>query len=144
MVLGYLVFGGGGFGKVAGGKRLGKGMSSYQVFRGALDFFATHDFFGTPIAMKNTLTGAASAEGKRIPIEEFTASAKAVFVEPMGAINLLAGVEEGVIQALAHEAKVSLVQLNGDEGEAEGEDIFDGVFLRNLRAGEVRYDAVFR
>lgn len=143
MVLGYLVFGGGGLGKVEGGKRLGKGMSSYQVFRGALDFFAKHDFAGTPVFMKNTLPSA--GEIKRIPQEEFTSEgARAVFVEPTGSVNLLAGVEEGVLQLMMQEAKTTLAMLDGVEGDGEGEDVFDGVFLRDLKSGVVRFDLVFR
>lgn len=142
MVLGYLVFGGGGLGKVEGGKRLGKGMSSYQVFRGALDFFAKHDFFGSSVFMKNTLVSAGDA--KKIPQEEFTSAGGAVFVEPTGSVNLLAGVEQGVLQLMMQEAKTTLVMLDSEEGEGEGEDVFDGVFLRDLKSGVVRFDLVFR
>ena len=144
MVLGYLVFGGGGLGKVEGGKRLGKGMSSYQVFRGALDFFAKHDFASTPVFMKNTLTSAGEAASKRIPQDEFSNVGAPVFVEPTGCVNLLAGVEAGVLQLMAQEAQTTLVMLDGEEGEGEGEDVFEGVFLRDLKSGVVKFDLVFR
>jgi len=145
MVLGYLVFGGGGLGKVEGGKRLGKGMSSYQVFRGALDFFAKHDFFETPVFMKNTNTNSNDAV-KKIPQEEFTSGGGGggVFVEPTGSVNLLAGVEQGVLELMKQEAKTTLVMLDGEEGEGEGEDVFEGVFLRDLKSGVTRFDLVFR
>jgi U3 small nucleolar RNA-associated protein 22 len=144
MVLGYLVFGGGGLGKVEGGKRLGKGMSSYQIFRGVLTFIDEHDWSKTPVFMKNTV--ASGNEGKKIAPEDFTSGGafKAVFVEPTGAVNLLAGVEEGVVQMLGHEAKVTLSLLDGEEGEGEGEDIFEGAFLRDLKGAQLRYDLVFR
>lgn len=144
MVLGYLVFGGAGLGKVEGGKRLGKGMSSYQVFRGALDFFAKHDFASTPVYMKNTLTSAGDAAAKRIPQDEFANLGSAVFVEPTGSVNLLAGVEQGVLELMTQEAKTTLVLLDGEEGEGEGEDVFEAVFLRDLQSGVVKYDLVFR
>lgn len=143
MVLGYLVFGGGGLGKVEGGKRLGKGMSSYQVFRGALDLFAKHDFFQTPVFMKNTLASS-TTDAKKIPQEEFTSGEGAVFVEPTGSVNLLAGVEQGVLQLMKQEAKTTLVMLDSEEGEGEGEDVFEGVFLRDLKSGVTRFDLVFR
>lgn len=143
MVLGYLVFGGGGLGKVEGGKRLGRGMSSYQIFRGVLDFFVAHNWLQTPIFMKNAVATGAEPKGKIAP-EEFTKVFKAVFVEPTGAVNLLAGVEEGVVQMLGHEARIALSLLDGEEGEGEGEDIFEGTFLRDLKGGQLKYDLIFR
>lgn len=50
-LIGYLVFGDNG--KNRGNKKpLGRGLSSYQLFRGALDFLAHHDFESQPVFMK--------------------------------------------------------------------------------------------
>lgn len=142
MVLGYLV-NGGGMGKVEGNRRITRGMSSYQAFRGVLDFFAHHDFTKVPIFMKNTL--AAPEDVKTIPAEDWAAAGfAAVFVEPVGAVNLLAGVERGVLQVMGLDASTTLAMLDVEEGEAEGEDVFEGVFLRSLKSGPSRYDAVVR
>lgn len=146
MVMGLLVFGGNNEkGKKESGKRLGRGMSSYQVFRGVLDFFAKRSFTSQPVFMHTQPNSTPSGE-KKIPVEDWMTPGlfEAVFVDPTGSVNLLAGVERGVLEILGREAKGTLEMLDEDDHGDEKEDVFDSVFLRKATGGERRFDLVFR
>lgn len=149
LVLGYLVFGGSvvdratGSTVAGGGKKVGKGMSSYQVFRAVLDFFAHHAFDARAVFVQ------AHAKSPIKPIDQAdfvrSSAAGGVFVGPEGTVNLLQGVERGVLEVMAREAKGTLDLLDEDAGmDGEGEDNFERVFLRGGEVSEEKFDVVFR
>ncbi|EED77719.1 predicted protein [Postia placenta Mad-698-R] len=76
----------GGFGKAVKRKPLGKGLSSYQLFKAALDFLARHDFSKDRVFVK-------SADGHRFPPETY-ASHEAVFVDSSSTVNMLAASDD--------------------------------------------------
>jgi len=155
LVLGFLVFGGevlpraGGTGKpAAAGRKIGKGMSSYQVLRAVLDFLSHTAFASSAVFLAPHAKGAGGA-GRIVPIakDEFVAAEGdgGVLVGPEGTVNVLTGVEPGVLALVAREAKGTLDLLDSDAGlEGEGEEIFERVFLRGGEVAEEKFDVVFR
>lgn len=155
LVLGFLVFGGeilprvGTAGKsAAAGRKIGKGMSSYQVLRAVLDFLS-HTAFASLAIFLGPHGKAAGGASRIVPIakEDFLAAGGdgGVFVGPEGIVNVLTGVEPGVLSLVAREAKGTLDLLDSDAGiEGEGEEIFERVFLRGGEVAEEKFDVVFR
>ncbi|KAF8965448.1 Nrap protein [Flammula alnicola] len=99
-------------------KSVGKGLSSYQLFKAALEFLAKHDFEKEPVFLR-------SAEGHR-----------AVFVDSASLTNLLAGVP-----LLRYDAAKTLETLN--QSSFSG-DPFTGVFLKDNRNLLTRFDVILR
>ncbi|KAH7922733.1 Nrap protein [Leucogyrophana mollusca] len=126
-------------GKKASQRRpLGRGLSSYQLFRAALDFLgnppAKHNFADNAVFVKAT-------NGHRFPPEEYAAHHPAVFVDPTSTVNLLAGVPLSSLESLMHDARKTLEQLNGSSAN---EDVFAEVFLKDQCHLSTRFDAVIR
>ncbi|PVF96960.1 Nrap protein [Serendipita vermifera] len=114
-------------------KLLGKGLSSYQLFRGALDFLSTHDFSQEPIFMKTT-------DGHhKYPPETWTSSGEPIFIDPSSTFNLLEGVPYGSLCLLKQDATQTLKALNNLSG-----DSFTPTFLRDLREPQSRFDVTLR
>ncbi|KAJ7454829.1 Nrap protein [Mycena latifolia] len=133
-LLGLLVFGEEPKGKGAKRKPLGRGLSSYQLFRAALDFLSRHDFEKDAAFHK-------TKEGHRFSPEEYQAHHQAVFVESSSTVNMLAGVPLGSLQLLQHDARKTLEKLNG---ASAGSDPFVDVFLKEQRDLATRFDTVIR
>ncbi|OBZ77304.1 Nucleolar protein 6 [Grifola frondosa] len=76
-------------------KPLGKGISSYQLFKAALDFLARHDF-------------------SQERIFDYS-SHDAVFVDSVSAVNLLANVPLSSLDMLRYDAKLTLEALDNPE-----------------------------
>ncbi|KAG8928678.1 hypothetical protein FRC01_005567 [Tulasnella sp. 417] len=129
-LLGYLVFGDNG--KSRGNRKpLGRGLSSYQLFRGALDFLAHHDFESQPVFMKAT--------GElQFPSAEFPSHHTSTFVDPTTMYNFFSGVPLESLKMLQRDAKVTLDALNQDEGA------FEATFMKDLRDLPSRFDTVLR
>ncbi|KAJ7116340.1 Nrap protein [Mycena epipterygia] len=134
VLLGFLVFGEEPTGKGPKRKPLGKGLSSYQLFRAALDFLSRHDFEKEAAFHK-------TKEAHRFPPEEYQAHHDAVFVESSSTVNMLAGVPLGSLQLLQSDARKTLEKLNG---ESIGSDPFADVFLKEHRDLSTRFDTVIR
>ncbi|KAF7800159.1 hypothetical protein EIP86_011405 [Pleurotus ostreatoroseus] len=109
-------------------KPLGKGLSSYQLFRAALDFFVRHDF-NEPVFIK-------SENGHR----EYD-SHEAVLVDSTSTVNVLAGITLSSLELLKHDAKLTLEVLNSTSlASRSSQDPFQEVFLKDLRDLQSRFD----
>ncbi|KAI0079174.1 Nrap protein [Panus rudis PR-1116 ss-1] len=113
-------------------KPLGKGLSSYQLFRAALDFLARHDF-SRPTFVK-------SENGHRFPPEEYGVH-DAVLVDATSTVNVFAGIPLGSLELLKYDATLTLEALND---AALSVDPFDEVFMRDHRDLQTRFDIVLR
>ncbi|KAI0635441.1 Nrap protein [Trametes polyzona] len=130
----------------AGAKRkpLGKGLSSYQLFKAALDFLgalrhhtyvlkARHNFKDEAVFVK-------SKEGHRFPPASY-ASHEAVFVDATSSVNLLADVPLSSLDLLRYDAQATLEAL---DHSTITEDPFKIVFLKEHRDVFGRFDVVAR
>ncbi|KAF7375127.1 Mannose-6-phosphate isomerase [Mycena sanguinolenta] len=133
VLLGFLVLGSEPDGKKTRKKPLGRGLSSYQLFRAALDFLSRHDF--KEAAFQKT------TEGHKFPPEEYEAHHEAVLVDSSSTLNVLAGVPIGSLQLLQHDARMTLEKLND---ASVGSDPFASVFLEEHRDLLTRFDTVIR
>ncbi|CAK5268603.1 unnamed protein product [Mycena citricolor] len=115
-------------------KPLGKGLSSYQLFKAALDFLAKHDFSQDPVYLK-------TSEGDRYPSDEYEAHHETVFVESTSLVNMLAGVPLGSLQLLQIDAQSTLERLNMTSTAG---DPFPEIFLKDHRDLPSRFDALLR
>ena len=104
--------------------RLSPGFSSYQLFKGTIDFLSSHDFVAQPVVMKN-IDGVLSRRDKIDP-DEFSRPGKAILIDPTGSINLLENIDGGTFAMLQSEARLTRALLNDAE-----EDHFDEIFLRD-------------
>ncbi|KAK7689479.1 hypothetical protein QCA50_007271 [Cerrena zonata] len=124
----------GAFGKGSGTRKpLGKGLSSYQLFRAALDFLARHDWTQSRLFVK-------SENGHRFSPEEFD-SHVAVLVDATSSINVLAQVPSGSLAMLKYDAALTLETLNAN---SMSQDPFSEVFMKDHRALQTRFDVVMR
>ncbi|KAG6809380.1 hypothetical protein H0H92_000481, partial [Tricholoma furcatifolium] len=123
--------------KSAKRKPLGRGLSSYQLFRGALDFLAKHDFEKDPIFVKT------KESAHRFAPEEYTQTHSAVFVDSSSTVNLLAGVPIGSLQLLKHDALSTLSTLSTLDNTSTT-DPFTTVFLTDHRDLSTRFDTLLR
>ncbi|KAJ2713293.1 U3 snoRNP protein [Coemansia sp. D1744] len=111
------------------GARLSSSMDAHQLFKGAIEFLAAHDFnhgalqFGTDADM--TVFGAQSG---------------AVLVDPSASVNVLAGVQPWELDALRLHAQQTALDLNHHSANH-----FSRVFLSAaLTDVTAKYDHVFR
>ncbi|KAI0353298.1 Nrap protein [Trametes cingulata] len=112
---------------------LGKGLSSYQLFKAALDFLARHNFQEDSVFVK-------SKDGHRFPPGSYT-SHSAVFVDSTSSINLLADVPLSSLDLLRYDAQATLEAL---DHSSISEDPFQTVFLKEHRDVFGRFDVVAR
>ncbi|KAJ3523279.1 hypothetical protein NM688_g8755 [Phlebia brevispora] len=119
-------------------KPLGKGLSSYQLFRAALDFFARHDFSEGQVFLK-------SENGHRFPPQEYN-NHEAVLVDSTSSVNLLTDVPLSSLELLKCDAKLTLEVLNSTSPLAAGSfhDPFQDVFMKDMRDLQTRFDIVMR
>ncbi|KIY51281.1 Nrap protein [Fistulina hepatica ATCC 64428] len=115
-------------------KPLGRGLSSYQMFRAALDFLANHDFSEEPVFVK-------TVNGHKFAPAEYEEAFSATFVESSSLVNLLADVPLGSLDLLRYDAQVTLESLNKTSSP---EDQFAEAFLKDQRDLASRFDTVLR
>ncbi|KAK0211157.1 Nrap protein [Desarmillaria ectypa] len=115
-------------------KPLGRGLSSYQLFKAVIDFLATHDFQAQPVFVK-------TEGGNKYPLEEYSSYHEAVFVDASSRVNLLADVPLGSLDLLRCDAKKTLQTLSSSSSSF---DPFIEAFLRDHRHLSTRFDAVIR
>ncbi|PFH49460.1 hypothetical protein AMATHDRAFT_178762 [Amanita thiersii Skay4041] len=113
---------------------LGRGLSSYQMFRAVLDLLAKRDLGKEGIFVK-------SNEGYRFPPEAYRAHHQSVLVDSASLINLLAGVPRGSLELLRQDALWTLKLL--DDPTRAG-DPFTEVFLKEHREVPTRFDTILR
>ncbi|KAI0030094.1 Nrap protein [Vararia minispora EC-137] len=115
-------------------KPLGKGLSSYQLFRSALDFLARQDLANEPTFVK-------SKDGHRFSPQDYAEYAGPVFVDSTSSANLLSGMPRSSLGMLRHDARVTLDILNSTDLT---NDPFHEIFLKDHRSLATRFDAVIR
>ncbi|KAK0196651.1 Nrap protein [Armillaria mellea] len=115
-------------------KPLGRGLSSYQLFKAAIDFLATHDFQAQPVFVK-------TEGGNKYPLEEYSSYHEAVFVDASSRVNLLADVPLESLDLLRYDAKKTLQALSSSSSSF---DPFTEAFLRDRRHLSTRFDAIIR
>ncbi|EMD32469.1 hypothetical protein CERSUDRAFT_108867 [Gelatoporia subvermispora B] len=126
-----------GFRKSASKRRpLGKGLSSYQLFKAALDFLARHDFGQEAIFVKSTKLDAAH----RFSSQDYNAH-EAVLVDADSMINVLAGVPLSSLDMLRYDARITLDIL---DHAPITDDPFQYVFLKDQRDIATRFDIIAR
>ncbi|KAB5588975.1 U3 small nucleolar RNA-associated protein [Ceratobasidium theobromae] len=128
-LIAYVVLGGKAVKGVKKQARVGRGLSSYQLFRAVLDFLAKHDFMTEPIFLGDS----------PFDLADWKAHHDAIFVDSSGKYNLLAGVPLESLELLRLDAQASLELLDEANDEA-----FEEVFLRDLRNPRTRFDYSIR
>ncbi|CAE6459247.1 unnamed protein product [Rhizoctonia solani] len=128
-VIVYLVLGGKPVKGVKKQARVGRGLSSYQLFRAVLDFLAKHDFAMGPIFLGES----------PFELADWKAQHDAIFVDGSGKYNMLAGVPLESLELLRLDAQASLSLLDEASDEA-----FEAVFLHDLRNPRLRFDYSLR
>ncbi|KAI0292587.1 Nrap protein [Russula brevipes] len=111
---------------------LGNGLSSYQLFKAALDFLAQHDFSRDPVFVKRK-------DGHLFPPEDYLGSYEAVLVDS-SSINVLANTPLTSIEMLQYDARTTLEVLDGSTAVT---DPFSEVFLTDHRDLAPRFDLLF-
>ena len=129
MLLGHLLNGSDDGTAVQRRPKLSSGFSSYQLFRGVLDFIAKHGF-SQPVFMK--AQPQCGLDGTRHDFSPFAH----VFVDPSGQLNLLADWPAQSVALLRQEAELTLDLLN------DGGDHFGAVFLTPRDLFLQRFDEV--
>ncbi|KAJ2764486.1 U3 snoRNP protein, partial [Coemansia nantahalensis] len=111
------------------GARLAASMNAHQLFKGAIEFLAVHDFAAHPAQF-----------GDAADLAAFGAGGAAVLVDPSASTNLLAGVQPWELAELRIEACQTALDLSH-----HSEPQFDRVFLSAALADvTAKYDHVFR
>ncbi|KAG8693881.1 hypothetical protein FRC11_002594, partial [Ceratobasidium sp. 423] len=121
-VIVYLVLGGKPVKGVKKQARVGRGLSSYQLFRAVLDFL-----------------GRPKLTPPQFELVDWKEHHDAIFVDGSGKYNMLAGVPLESLELLRLDAQASLSLLDEASDEA-----FDSTFLRDLRNPRLRFDYSMR
>lgn len=117
--------------------KLRAGFSSYQLFRGVLEFLAHHDFERDPVFMRSQPRFGLASRSDKIPKDEFRAQFTRVLVEPSGSVNLFTDWPAASVDQLQHDAAQSMQMLNDAEG-----DHFAALFLQPCSPPATRFDEV--
>ncbi|KAI0725349.1 Nrap protein [Fomitopsis betulina] len=112
---------------------LGKGLSSYQLFKAALDFLARHDFAQERVYVK-------TKDGHRFAPADYV-SHEAVLVDSSSYLNLLSGVPLSSMEMLRYDAQQTLDTL---DKSGLSDDPFPLVFLKEQRDVANRFDVVLK
>ena len=111
-------------------KKVGKGLSSYQLFKAAIEFLAHQDFSNDAIFMK-------LANGSTpLSQDDFSNNSELTFVDPSGTINLLTFMLPEDMKLISIEAQVTLESLEDDQ------DRFNETFMKDLRHQLPKFDIV--
>ncbi|KAJ9477861.1 U3 small nucleolar RNA-associated protein 22 [Pseudozyma hubeiensis] len=123
----------------AGRSKLANSFSSYQLFRGVMDWLAKHDFRASPVFMKSMPEAGLASRSDKMPRQEFSQVFDRVFVDPSGMLNLFAFIPTGSIDLLHYEARRTFEMLNDPSS-----DHFDALFLQDRNAAPFTFDEVAR
>ncbi len=123
----------------AGRSKLANSFSSYQLFRGVMDWLAKHDFRANPVFMKPMPEAGLASRSDKVPRQDFSQVFDRVMVDPSGTLNLFAFVPTGSVDLLQYEAKRTFEMLNDPSS-----DHFDALFLQDRTAAPFTFDEVAR
>ncbi|TIC69107.1 Nrap protein [Wallemia mellicola] len=107
--------------------RVGKGLSSYQLFKTVMDLLRKTDF--TSVFMKSITTGGFSKE------DHFN-STPLLFIDPTHTYNLMDGLLPEDARVIGFEAQLTLNALDDDN------DRFEDTFMKDLRNPTARFDLI--
>lgn len=116
--------------------KLSPGFSSFQLFRGTLEFLASNDFRASPVFMR--ATSGITSHSRKIPRQEFIEEYEYVFVDPTGSVNLLGSLLPGTLQFLQREAASTTFLLNDAY-----QDHFDEIFMLDQSKPALIFDDFF-
>ena len=114
--------------------RIGSGLNEWQLLRASWEFLTSHDFANPAV-----FTLPSDTSGPAIPPREFPKAFSRTFVDPSGAVNILAGLEEGDLDLIRHHARETSQML----ARAGKSDTFESVFMTDLSNASVVFDEVF-
>ncbi|KAI9594345.1 Nrap protein [Syncephalis fuscata] len=117
----------------SGKSKLAPGFSSYQLFKGTMDFIATHDFIKNPIFM-----GQAPIDGE-FTATEFSRHYDVAIVDPLNQLNLAAGLSMTELEQLQYEARIAMTCFSDPN-----KDTFAPLFLCQVNDPRVQYDYCIR
>ncbi|KAF8623754.1 hypothetical protein AX15_006197 [Amanita polypyramis BW_CC] len=120
--------------KGAARRALGRGLSSYQLFRAALDVLAKFKPEKDAIFVN-------SSEGHRFSPETYRTHHGLVFVDSASLVNFFVDVPRGSLEMLSYDARKTLETL--DDPTLAG-DPFTDVLLKEQRELSTRFDLVLR
>ncbi|KAF8841474.1 Nrap protein [Paxillus ammoniavirescens] len=121
-------------GKAGARRPIGKGLSSYQLFRASLDLLAKRDFGNAPAFVK-------PANRHLFPPDEYASRHSAVFVDGTSTLNLLADVPLTSLDMLRYDAQQTLERLINC---ISTDDMFADLFLKDQTHLSKRCDAIIR
>ncbi|KAJ1657027.1 U3 snoRNP protein [Dispira simplex] len=111
-----------------GTRLLSKQFTPYQLFRGTLHFFGTHDFAKQPLSFVSDLPN----------LLEFQTHSEAVMVDPSGKLNLFQGLSQPELQYLQHEARQAVQWIDDPRC-----DHFFDLFLTLVHDEVLQFDHSF-
>ncbi|PWZ00349.1 Nrap-domain-containing protein [Testicularia cyperi] len=117
--------------------KLANGFSSYQLFRGVMDWLSKHDFKASPAFMKSMPSAGLVSQAEHVPRADFVKVFDRVLVDPSGTLNLLAFLPSGSVDLLQHEARRTFEMLSDTTS-----DHFDALFLQDRNAAPFTFDEV--
>ncbi|KAE8229567.1 hypothetical protein CF326_g5461 [Tilletia indica] len=112
--------------------------SSFQLFRGVLDWLGSHNFASKPVRMRDAADLSVFSRADKIPFEEFHQHFDRVLVDPTGSINLLAPFTAGAFDTLQAEARRTFGLLKVEDRD----DVFDILFMQDVSAPVLSFDEV--
>ncbi|KAI9280731.1 Nrap protein [Sporodiniella umbellata] len=127
MIMTYLMQGN----RDGGDKKLSSTHSSYQLFKGTLDFVSTRNFKEAPVFIGED-------ERQEFAKSEFIQHFDFVVVDPSGTLNMAANIHKSGLAQIQHEAKLALLLLN------DSVDRFEPMFLKKVDDIKYKYDHVAR
>ncbi|KAJ8323189.1 U3 snoRNP protein [Batrachochytrium dendrobatidis] len=117
-------------------RKLGKGFSSYQMFKITIDFIAELDFTASPLFL--TPSGEPISE-PGYSAEAFLKHFDVAVVDPSGRINLAAHITQAAMDEIQREAKLSSAMFKD-----QLTDNFDSLFLKKVDQPLLKYDNLIR
>lgn len=119
--------------------KLSTGFSSFQLFRGTLDFLAKHNFATDAIFMRAQPRFGLASRRERIVPSDFLAHFARAFVDPSGTVNLFADWPAASVDMLQHDAAQTMRMLRDADA-----DNFNALFLTPRSLPVLRFDELAR
>ena len=114
--------------------RLGGDLGAWELFRGLINFLATHDFAKNPIS----LCSDASQTTASFSVDEFARVFDVVIVDPTGKFNLAANTTKSDIDHVQHHARQTQAALINDKKH------FVEQLMRSISSATLEFDHVLR
>jgi U3 small nucleolar RNA-associated protein 22 len=116
-------------------RKIGRGYSSFQMFKIVIDLIATYDFTSPLFLTENGKAIDKDGFGE----ESFRKAYEISIVDPTGTINLAYGITKSGMDLVQYEAKLAMVFLQDTR-----DDRFSDLFLKTVDQAWLKYDNVFK